>query len=443
MPIETLRSLALAAGHADLPVPEARSGAIGIGMSIADLDAAMDAQAFGSQTYTGKTVSQTSALTVSTVWACIDAKAKDFAALPMMTFRQTAAGRELAQDHYLWRIWQYEANPELTAFRCKHLLQTWLDLWGNAYAELETNGRGQVIAIWPWRPDRVRMWRSDQGGLFYTYILDNGGKRTVPHYDMLHLRGMSLDGVTGLSPIEYHRQTVGLSLAMTEHNARFYGNGARPLGVLEHPEVMGEDAQKRFRDSWNEKHQGLSNAHRLAILEEGMKYHEVGMKMVDAQYLESQNFGVEELCRVYSVPPHRIGHLAKATNNNIEELGRQYVDNTISPLSANWEQEIEFSMLSPRDRGNVFVRVNFRRLMRGNMTSQAEFYTKLVSGMIMAPNEAREELEMNPMPLKKADGLWAQGAMVHVTDNAPEVPVATEVQQQTADTSAVTQGVNE
>src|SRR5262249_29267153 len=142
------------------------------------------------------------------------------------------------------------------------------------YAELEISGRGQVVAAWPWRPDRVKITRQGSafGPLQYTYTMQDGKKFTVPHERMLHLRSMSTDGICGLSPIEVHKQTVGLSLAVTEHGARFFGNGARPLGVLSHPNSLSDVAYQRLKENWSENHQGLNNAHRVAILEEGTKW---------------------------------------------------------------------------------------------------------------------------------------------------------------------------
>lgn len=370
-------------------------------MSITDLDAMMDAQAGGSPTYTGKLVSQQTALSVSAVWASIGAIADDWATLPLQTYRQLDAGRELAKDHYLWTLLYEDANPELTAWRFKQLMQTWVLLWGNAYAEMVLNGRGQIIALWPWRPDRVEIHRVN-GQLEYTYTMADRSKVTVPHDRMFHLRGLGIDGIVGLSPIQMHKQTIGLSMAVTEHGARFFGNGARPLGMLTYPGKLGDKAYESLKESWEKKHQGLTNAHRLAILEEGMKYDEVGSKMVDAQYLETMQFTVDDIARIFKVPPHRIGSLARSTNNNIEQQAREYVDYCLLPWAANWQEQIMSSMLSTRERQTIFVKANFRGLLRGDMAAQSEFWGAWRDKGVVNGDEIRDEvLDMNAQP----DGL--------------------------------------
>jgi HK97 family phage portal protein len=263
-------------------------------MSISDLDSVMDSMYGGTPTYTGKLVSQQSALRVSAVWAAISVRADDFAKLPLLTYYRMEEGRKLARNHYLWGLLQYEANPRMSAFRFKHLMQTWLDLWGNAYAEIETNGRGQVTALWPWRPDRVRVFSSPDGQhVYYEYTMQDRTRVTLPADRILHVRGLGVDGFLGLSPIEQHKQTIGLSMAITEHGARFFSNGARPLGFLQYPGKLGDKAYESLKKDFEARHQGLDNAHRLAILEEGMTYKESGTSMVDAQYLDTMKFTIE------------------------------------------------------------------------------------------------------------------------------------------------------
>lgn len=404
-----------------MPVPQQR-------MSITDLDSVMDS-AYGAPTYTGKLVSQTTALRVSAVWACISAIADDLARLPLETFRRDN-GRQKAQDHYLWNLLELEANAQMTAFRFRQLMVTWVLLWGNAYAELEMNGRGQIVGLWPWRPDRVDVWLSGDGQLFYRY--KRNGNQPGPwlsHERVIHLRGLGVDGVMGLSPIDQHKQTIGLSMAVTEHGSRFFGNGARPLGVLEYPGKLGDKALDRLKASWMGEHGGLANSHRVAILEEGLKYTEVGMRMVDAQYLDTMNFTIEDIARIYKVPPHRIGHLLRATNNNIEHQGLEYVLYCLAPLAKNIEQEIEFSALSPRERSSVFIRHNFRDLIRGDMKAQAEFYAAMDTHGLMTANEMREELDMNPLPGKLSNAPWKQQGFMPVIDDKwnpePAKPTAT------------------
>ncbi len=305
-------------------------------MSLSDLDHMMDQALDGVPTYTGKLVSQDTALRVSAVWACVNGRASDWAKAPLRTFSRLPGAEggaynavEPATQHYLWSLLQHEANPLMTAWRFKHLMQSWLDLAGNAYAEIEMNGRGQVTALWPWRPDRVKIYRmglTPDAPLVYEYTMQDQTKVRLPYTHVLHLRGLSMDGIMGLSPIEYHKQTVGLSMAITEHGGRFFSNGARPLGVLEHPAKLGDKALASLKESIKAEHEGLSNAHRMLILEEGMKWADVGSSMVDAQYLDTMRFTVEDIARIIDFPVHRLKMLDRMTNNNIEFIGREYVD---------------------------------------------------------------------------------------------------------------------
>lgn len=394
-------------------------------MSIADMDRWMDMAQTGTPTYTGKLVSQQNALQVSAVWACIRIRANDIARLPLIPYRRLNPGLQPATDHYLWSLCQHEANPRQTAFRFRHQMQTWLDLAGNSYAEIEMNGRGQVTGLWPWRPDRVKIFRVDkslESPLIYRYTFDDQTKVDLPGDHILHLRGLGLDGITGLSPIETHKQTVGYSMAITEHGARFFSNGARPLGVLEYPGVLNDKSRKNLEESFANSHQGLSNAHRIAVLEEGAKFNEVGSTMVDAQYLEQMKFTIEDFSRIYGVPLHRLSSLDQATNNNIEQQDKNYIDDCLGPLANNWEQEMEFALLSERDRDQYCVRFKLRNLMRGDMAAQAAFYGALTDRGDMTQNEVREDLEMNPLPGKLANIPWKNAAMIPASDDTYAPP---------------------
>lgn len=380
----------------------ARRAALQTRMSITDLDSVLDSMYGGTPTYTGKLVSQATALRVSTVWACINGRALDVARAPLLTYRLIGDGKELAKDHYLWRLFQHEANPEMTAFRFKHLMQTWFDLWGNAYAEIEISGRGQVVALWPWRPDRVTISRqgSPTGPLQYTYKMQDGQRFTLPADRIFHLRGLGIDGVTGLSPIEQHKQTVGLSMAIQEHGARYYSNGAQPSGgYLAYPGKLSEKAYESLAKDWAAKHQGLENAHRIAILEEGLTYKEVGASMVDAAYLGAMNLAGEDICRIYGFPQHRAGFLARSTNNNIEQQGLEYIQDSFGPLAENWASEINFALLSGRERQTIETKFNVRHLLQGDHAAMGLFMSQMAQNGLMNDDELREEfLDMNPKP---------------------------------------------
>jgi HK97 family phage portal protein len=280
--------------------------------------------------------------------------------------------------------------------------------------------------LWPWRPDRVQIFRANRDDpnapLVYRYKFANQTYVDLPADHVLHLRGLGLDGIVGLSPIETHKQAVGYSMAITEHGARFFSNGARPLGYIKHPNTLSDKAKQSLKESWQSAHQGLSNAHRVAVLEEAAEYKEVGLNMVDAQYLEQMKFTIEDIARIYGVPLHKLASLDQATNNNIEHQGKEYVDSCLGPLTCNWEQELEYSLLSARDRDNYCLKFRLRHLLRGDMAAQAAFYGALMDRGAMTQNEVREDIDMNPMPGKLPNIPWKNAAMVPTGDDSYSPP---------------------
>ena len=395
--------------------------------SLADLDRWMDAEIGGGYTYAGEFVTPRTAMQVSTVWACQQAISGDMAKLPLRTYRRDAKDNRFeARDHYLYPLLTETANPEMSAFRFKRQMQTWALGWGNAYAEIEISGRGQVVALWPWHPSRVTVSRKAGGSLIYTYRMQDGTEISRPDDLIFHLRGLEIDGICGLNPIEAHRQRIGMSLATEKHGATFFGNGARPLGVLQHPGSVGDTGVQNIRKMWESTHGGAANAHRIAILEEGMTYKETSLSMVDAQYLETMKFGVEEIARIYGVPPHRIGHLERATNNNIEHQGREYVQSCIGQWGANWQAEIMMSLLSARERKDVFVEFDYSEYLTGDYMAQAEWIRSRWNTGSITADEIRKRFNENPLdagmgakPRVPANTIWADEPSVQTAASAP------------------------
>jgi HK97 family phage portal protein len=396
----------------------------GAGMSLSDLDRVMDLMFAGNPSYTGKLVSQATALAVDAVWSCVDLISSDIARLPLITYRLLSdEDREVAKDHYLYTLFMNEANPEMNSFRFKKLMQSWLLLWGNAYAEMEISGRGQVTALWPWRPDRVKITRAWKGGpLQYQYRFDDGNLSVpVPGHQMLHLRGLSTDGVMGFSPIDTHRQTIGLSMAVTEHGARFFGQGARPLGVIEHPSKLDDKAFNRLKKEWEAQHLGLENAHRVAILEEGMKWQEAGANMVDAQYIETMAMTAESIARIYQVPQHKIGLLDRATNSNITQQSLDYIQSCIGAWTANWVSEVMFSCLSQRESQTIAMGFNLGDLLQGDYATMGTFIAMLTDRGIASADECRVKyLGWNAQPGGIGKVYWRATNMGPV--NADDLP---------------------
>lgn len=375
-------------------------------MSIADFDSILDMMSSGgAPSYTGKLVSPKNALGVSAVWACVNVIADDLAATPFPVYRWSEPGvaRDEARDHYLWPLLMEEANSRMSAFDFKQAMEIWRLLWGNCFAEIEMNGRGQVLALWPMRPDRVKVWLDDPGDIrsqvWYTYrpMDQRAQPMTLPADRVLHIRHTSIDGITGLSPIEIHRQTIGLMMAMQEHAGRFYSNGASIKGVLSHPGTLGTKGQETLRESMK-YYEGLSNAHRMLILEEGMTFKETAMKMDDAQFIETQGYNVTDVARIFKVPPHRIQDLSRATFSNIEQESLDYVQTTQIPICANWGGRIHCSLLSARERDSIFMEPDFTHMLMGDHAARGNYFTAMNNAGILSIDEMRQKEGYNPLP---------------------------------------------
>lgn len=386
----------------------------GAGMSLSDFDRTLDMLYSGQPSYTGKLVSQSTAMAISTFWACVNIVSSDFATLPAPTIRTVGESRVEAPEHYLWGLLQDQANPEMSAFRFKQTMQAWIMLWGNAYAELQINGRGQITAMWPWRPDRVQVFREYDGGpLVYSYRMRNDRPVFVPADRMFHLRGLGIDGVTGLNPVETHRQTLGMAGALVEHGARFFSNGARPLGIIRVTEALSDKAYERLKKDWHENHGGLENAHRVAILEEGAEWSKAGETMVDAQYIESQKLTAEDIARICNVPHHRVGLMADSTNSNITQQSLEYVLYTQMPICANWRSEIHCSMLSARELQTISTVFKFINLLRGDYEAMGKFIAVVRQWGILSADEVREQfLDLSPIKDGSGKAYWEPVNMV-------------------------------
>lgn len=341
-------------------------------------------------------VTEKTAMQASAVFASVRILSESVAGLPCIFYERSEGGKERSVDHPLFNILRYEPNPEMSAFRFFEALMGHLLLWGNSYAEIQYNGKGEIVALWPLRPDRVQPERNKTTkNIEYIVRLKNGEPITLPAASVLHIPFYSFDGIVGVSPIGYARLSVGLSIATERYGASFFGNGARPGGVLQHPETLSEEAYIRLKKNWNSEHQGLSNAQRLAILEEGLTYQQIGVPPEDAQFLETRRFQVEEIARIYRIPPHMLADLEKATFSNIEQQSLEFVIHTVRPWLVRWEQEIHRALLLPRERKDFFAEFLVDGLLRGDIASRYQAYATARQNGWLSANDIRRLENMN------------------------------------------------
>lgn len=384
----------------------------------------------GGDTWSGQAVTTTSAMRLAAVWRCIDFLSGSVAQLPIITYRINPAdgGKERARGHYLYRVLHDRANPYMTAFRFKRLMQTRLCTHGNALAYLDISGRGQTMALWPLpMPTKQDVTWSD-GGPIYRWRLQSGAIFEQPWYNILHLRGLETDGFWGLNPIECHRQTIGAGLAVKEHGARFFSGGARPLGALKHSKILTPEEMTQMREAWNAAHQGGANTHKIAVLMGGMEYEDVGVNMVDAQYIEAQKATVLDICRMYGVKPHQAMELSDATYSNISELRQEWLQEGLGVHLVNWEEELTNSLLSDREAETISIKFNRNALMAMDPKNRAEYFGRGIQWGFITPEQAAVFEGFNPFP--EGNVHWRPLNMVPIDAPPPvKVPAKQPVQE--------------
>lgn len=353
---------------------------------------------------TGALVTESSALYSSAVFACVRLLAETVASLPLPVYkRMVPRGKERAYNHPLYPLLHDSPNPWTTSYNFRETLQGHLATWGNAFAEIDWDMKtGRARALWQLRPDRMKVGK-ENGQLIYVYTLPDGSVAKLPAFRIWHVPGFGFDGLIGYSPIQMAREAIGLALATEEFGARFFGNGAKPGGVLEHPNKLSQQAKEGLRSSWNEMHQGLSNQHRIAILEEGMKYQQVGIPPEDAQFLETRKFQTNEIARFFHIPPHMIGDLERATFGNIEQQSLEFVIYTLRPWLVRWEQSAHLKLMGPEERQQYFIEFLVEGLLRGDFVSRNQGYATARQWGWMSANDIRELENMNPLPDGQGD----------------------------------------
>lgn len=378
---------------------------------------------FGGTT-SGKAVNEQTAMQTTAVYACVRILAEAIAGLPLHLYRHKLnGGKERATNHHLSYLLHDEPNPEMTSFVFRETLMSHLLLWGNAYAQLVRNGRGQVVALYPLLPNKMVVSRAAGGELTYSYyrdaneskILPQGGCISLRRYEVLHIPGLGFDGLVGHSPVAMAKNAIGMALAIEEYGAKFFANGANPGGVLEHPGVI-KDIQ-RVKDSWNSAYQGSMNAHRVAVLEEGMKFQSIGIPPEQAQFLGARKFQINEIARIFRIPPHMIGDLEKSSFSNIEQQSLEFVKYTLNPWVVRWEQALQQSLILPSEKPALFVKFNLDGLLRGSYKERMDGYSTGIQNGFLSVNDVRNLEDMNLISDEEGGNLhFVNGNMVKLKD---------------------------
>lgn len=373
-------------------------------------------------TTSGKAVTERSAMQMTAVYSCVRILAEAIAGLPIHLYRyRQDGGKEKAVDHPLYQLLHDEPNPEMSSFVFRETLMTHLLLWGNAYAQIIRNGRGEVIALYPLMPNKMTVDRAENGQLYYQYQRSSdeaGGKNetvVLLPSDVLHIPGLGFDGLVGYSPIAMAKNAIGLAIATEEYGSKFFANGAAPSGVLEHPGTI-KDPQ-RVRESWMSQFGGSANSGKIAVLEEGLKYTPISISPEQAQFLETRKFQINEIARIFRVPPHMLADLEKSSFSNIEQQSLEFVKYTLDPWVIRWEQSIRRTLLTPAEKKDYFVKFNVEGLLRGDYQSRMSGYATARQNGWMSANDIRELENLDRIPAEEGGDLYLiNGNMLPLKD---------------------------
>ena len=360
----------------------------------------------------GKSVNERSAMQMTAVYACVRILSESIAGLPLHMYQYEEDGsKKKAVEHPLYHLLHDEPNPEMTSFIFRETLMSHLLLWGNAYAQIIRNGKGDIIALYPLMPNRMKVERDSKGQLYYEYQTMKedaptmkGAVYQLDPSEVLHVPGLGFDGLVGYSPIAMAKNAIGLAIAAEEYGSKFYANGAAPSGVLEHPNVLKDPA--KVRDSRNAAFGGSSNAHRVAVLEEGMKYTPISISPNEAQFLETRKFQINEIARIFRVPPHMVGDLEKSSFSNIEQQSLEFVKYTLNPWVCRWEQALQRALLDDDEKGKYFFRFNVEGLLRGDYQSRMNGYATARQNGWMSANDIRELENLDRIPAELGGDLY-------------------------------------
>jgi HK97 family phage portal protein len=352
----------------------------------------------GGGSASGEYVSPSNAMKCTAVYACIGVISESVGQLPLKLYRKRAdGGRDELREHPLFQLLYYQPNPWMNSMEFREMGTQHLCLRGDFFA-FKNTAQGVTRELLPLHPDMVTVRQKEDWSLEYQVNFGTrGGLMTVPASSMLHVRYRTLDGVNGINPIAYNRETIGLAMAAEKHGARVFKNNARPGGVLETEKQLSKEAMEKLREQWQSMYSG-EGQHKTAILEDGMKFSTMTMTNEDAQYLETRRFQVEDICRIFRVPLHEIQANEKTTSwgTGIEQMNIGFIERTLMPWLRRWELAIWKDLLSKQEQKTLYPEFVVDGFLRGDIKTRFESYVKGIQNGIYSPNEVRRKENMNP-----------------------------------------------
>jgi HK97 family phage portal protein len=386
--------------------PSAANGILGLG---------------GYSNSSGTSIGGLNALQVSGIWACARLFCQTMGSLPLHLIQDTGKGKIKAIDNPLFTLLHDSPNQYMTSMEWREAMALGYILFGNSFSKIERIGN-RIVALTLMRPDWMLIRVNKQGELEYEYRPGSATPEVYKPSDILHFRNFSIDGIVGLSPVEQQRHVIGLAAAQQDQAGAIVRNGGAVSGTLEHPSHLKPEIAQKIRDSWDAIHSGASNAGKVAVLWEGMKYNRLGLTMLDQQFLEQRKFQLSEIARIYGFPPHKIGDLDRATFSNIEHQGIEFVVDSILPHCIRWEQRMNKTLLFGAMASNTYFKFNVDGLLRGDAAARASFYSTMVQNGIFTRNECRENEDRDRSDQPGSDELTVQVNLIDLANLSKLVP---------------------
>ena len=396
----------------------------------------------GEPTDAGEPMSVDAALQLDTVWACVRIKAQTIATLPLELFRAKADGSsKAADDHPLYSVLHDRPNMDMTAVSFWEAMAACHMLWGNAYARKAYGSNGDLLALYPMRPDRMEVRRQPDGTIVYAYDFDGQGRREeMTEDEVFHVKGFSLDGMCGLSPIAMARNSLGTARAAERTAGSIFRNGMRPSGLLKAPTYL-TDPQREQAKAILANYAGALNTGKVPLLEGGWDYQALTIPPEDAQLLETRSFAIEQICRWFDVPPVLVHHMEKSTawGSGLEQMGQWFLTFGLRADLKRFEQSISSQLLRPTERQRIFPKFNVEALLRADSQKRSQYYATMVQNGILSRNEVRKLENLPPVEggdeltvqtnLSPLDQLGAQASQVQPAQALQQLPAAPEIRQ--------------
>lgn len=364
-------------------------------------------QLAGSQSLSGETVTEATALTYSAVWCAVRLISETIAALPLQLMQSDGKTKKTKGEDRRYKLLHDAPNPYMTAKAFREVQLAHLLTWGNSYAEIARTPLGDVVELWPIAPDRVTPEMRD-GALVYKIRMNTGPVLTLQRERVLHIPGLGYDGFLGYSPVAMARKSIGLGMAEETFGSLYFKQGTHPGLVVSAQKPLTNETRKNLRDALADAYEGLGRANRLMLLDDGMKVEKLTFSPEDSQFLESRQFQITEIARWFNIPPHKLKDLTRSSFSNIESEQRSFYTDTLLPWLVTLEQNFNLQLLTPSDRdlsgrGRLYWKHNAKGILRADIAAQAEFYTKMFNIGAMSQNEIRALEEMDPDPNPLAD----------------------------------------